>query len=131
MRWGLSLLSFLPQIVIYSISPLLRWSNLHRTADTHKGKFGSIAIFGGAAGMLGAPLLAGRAALKLGAGKVRLGFLADNFPALDLCQPEIMIHAASTPATHPDKTLLVVGPGLGQEEAASISASATVTTTSP
>ena len=91
---------------------------LQRPADSHKGKFGTIAIFGGAEGMLGAPLLAGRAALKLGAGKVRLGFLAENYPVLDPLQPELMLHRASALATYPDKTLLVVGPGLGQSETA-------------
>lgn len=91
---------------------------LRRQADSHKGQFGSIAIFGGDEGMLGAPLLAGRAALKLGAGKVRIGFLADDHPAFDPIQPELMLQSAQILATHPDKTLLVVGPGLGQSEAA-------------
>lgn len=93
-------------------------ARLCRPANSHKGLFGSVAIFGGASGMLGAPLLAARAALKLGAGKVRLGFLADNHPALDLLQPELMLHSAHELLNHADKTLLVIGPGLGQEDAA-------------
>ena len=38
-----------------------------RPRDSHKGKFGTVAVIGGASGMVGAPLLAARAALKLGA----------------------------------------------------------------
>ncbi|SFN27503.1 yjeF C-terminal region, hydroxyethylthiazole kinase-related/yjeF N-terminal region [Formivibrio citricus] len=99
-------------------APPAALQKLQRPADSHKGRFGSVAIFGGADGMLGAPLLAGRAALKLGTGKVRVGFLAENHPAFDPAQPELMLHSAQTLATHPDKTLLVAGPGLGQSEAA-------------
>ncbi len=91
---------------------------LRRTADTHKGRFGTLAIFGGAPGMLGAPLLAGRAALKLGAGKIRLGFLANRFPELDLQQPELMLHPAAELLTMPDNTHCAAGPGFGQDEAA-------------
>ncbi len=91
---------------------------LRRLADTHKGQFGTVAIFGGAPGMLGAPLLAGRAALKFGAGKVRLGFLADDHPAFDPLQPELMLHPAAELETLADTTLLVAGPGLGQSDAA-------------
>src|SRR5690348_12035572 len=46
-----------------------------RPHNFHKGLAGSLAIFGGAAGMTGAALLAGRAALRLGAGRVYLGLL--------------------------------------------------------
>ena len=91
---------------------------LRRRANTHKGQFGTLAIFGGAPGMLGAPLLAGRAALKLGAGKIRLGFLADDHPAFDPLQPELMLHSATELEAIGDATLLVAGPGLGQSPAA-------------
>lgn len=102
--------------LIHAAPPSLQ--KLRRPANSHKGRFGSVAIFGGAEGMLGAPLLAGRAALKLGAGKVRVGFLAERFPAMDPLQPELMLHPAQDLATHSDKTLLVAGPGLGQSDAA-------------
>jgi len=36
-----------------------------RPRDSHKGMFGTVAVIGGASGMVGAPLLAARAALKL------------------------------------------------------------------
>ncbi len=43
-----------------------------RPADGHKGTFGKICIVGGSIGFSGAPVLAGRAALRSGAGLVRV-----------------------------------------------------------
>ena len=62
-----------------------------RPRDSHKGMFGTVTVVGGASGMVGAALLAGRAALKLGAGCVHVGLLADNAPVVDLLQPELML----------------------------------------
>src|SRR5262249_37451917 len=83
----------------------------------HKGQAGSVCILGGAAGMTGAVLLAGRAALMLGSGRVYVGMLAPEAPAIDPLTPELMLR-------HPDEALgmeldaIVVGPGLGQSERA-------------
>ncbi|MFY3885781.1 NAD(P)H-hydrate dehydratase, partial [Achromobacter xylosoxidans] len=44
-----------------------------RGPDTHKGSFGTVGVVGGGRGMEGAALLAARAALKTGAGKVLVG----------------------------------------------------------
>ncbi|MBK9160110.1 MAG: NAD(P)H-hydrate dehydratase [Nitrosomonadales bacterium] len=66
-----------------------------RPRDSHKGMFGTVTVIGGASGMVGAALLAGRAALKLGAGCVHVGLLADNAPAVDPLQPELMLHRAN------------------------------------
>lgn len=65
-----------------------------RPLDSHKGLFGTVAIIGGGNGMTGAALLAGRAALKLGAGCVHLGLRADNAPVVDMQQAELMLHKA-------------------------------------
>jgi ADP-dependent NAD(P)H-hydrate dehydratase / NAD(P)H-hydrate epimerase len=65
-----------------------------RPRDSHKGLFGTVAVIGGTDGMIGAPLLAARAALKLGAGCVHVGLLAENAPGVDLLQPELMLHSA-------------------------------------
>src|SRR5262249_50392723 len=46
-----------------------------RPRNFHKGLAGSVAILGGASGMSGAALLAGRSALRLGAGRVYVGML--------------------------------------------------------
>ena len=61
----------------------------------HKGTFGSAAILGGATGMTGAAILAGRAALKTGAGKVFLALAQHPCPIpYDAAHPELMIHEA-------------------------------------
>ena len=52
-----------------------------RARNVHKGTFGTLGIVGGAHGMVGAPLLAGRAALHAGAGKVWIGFVGDDASA--------------------------------------------------
>jgi hydroxyethylthiazole kinase-like uncharacterized protein yjeF len=84
-----------------------------RPRDSHKGQFGTVAVIGGASGMVGAPLLAARAALKLGAGCVHVGLLATNAPAVDLLQPELMLHPAADALRLPDVDVLAVGCGLG------------------
>jgi ADP-dependent NAD(P)H-hydrate dehydratase / NAD(P)H-hydrate epimerase len=87
-----------------------------RARNFHKGMAGSVAILGGAGGMSGAALLAGRAALKLGAGRVYVGLLEEKV-SLDFHNLELMLR-------HPDDALgqdldaLVVGPGLGEGERA-------------
>jgi hydroxyethylthiazole kinase-like uncharacterized protein yjeF len=88
-----------------------------RPRNTHKGSFGTAGIIGGAPGMTGAVLLAGRAALKLGAGKVRLGLLADS-PGVDPEQPELMLRPAQDLLRMPELTCIACGPGLGQSQAA-------------
>lgn len=98
-----------------------------RPKDSHKGQFGTVSIIGGDTGMIGAALLAGRAALKLGAGCVHVGLLANNAPTVDAQMAELMLHSASkavgrvspsgrnpTSATE----VLVIGCGLGLSPAA-------------
>jgi hydroxyethylthiazole kinase-like uncharacterized protein yjeF len=57
----------------------------------HKGSFGDVIVVGGAAGMSGAVLLAGRAALTAGAGRVYVCALDPGVPALDPLWPELML----------------------------------------
>lgn len=84
-----------------------------RPRDSHKGMFGTVAIIGGAPGMIGAAILAGRAAFKLGAGVVHVGLLADKMPLVDMRMPELMLHPAATALAHSNADVLVVGCGLG------------------
>lgn len=66
-----------------------------RGQDTHKGSFGTVGVVGGGPGMTGAALLAARAALKIGAGKVLVGFAQEAAPlACDPLQPELMLRDA-------------------------------------
>ena len=89
-----------------------------RALDTHKGNFGSVAIVGGDTGMVGAVLLASRAALFCGAGRVYATFLADNAPNVDTCHPEVMLHSAATLTNLTQLNCVVIGTGLGQSKAA-------------
>jgi hydroxyethylthiazole kinase-like uncharacterized protein yjeF len=56
----------------------------------HKGSFGDVAVIGGAEGMGGAPVLAARAALAAGAGRVLLARLDGRSASTDLPWPELM-----------------------------------------
>lgn len=84
-----------------------------RPADSHKGQFGQVAIIGGGSGMVGAALLAGRAALKLGAGSVHIGLLADNAPSVDLQQAELMLHQVQIALQLPKLDVIAIGCGMG------------------
>ena len=95
-----------------ALAAALPESLARRERNVHKGTFGTVAVVGGASGMVGAPILAARAALGLGCGKVWVGFAADDHPAVDWGQPELMLRDAdSVLADGPD--VVVCGPGLG------------------
>jgi hydroxyethylthiazole kinase-like uncharacterized protein yjeF len=83
-----------------------------RNLTSHKGDFGSVGVIGGAPGMTGAALLAGRAALLCGAGRVYAGLL-DERVAVDPAFPELMIVGAEKLPPLPRPACLVIGPGLG------------------
>ena len=89
-----------------------------RQTDAHKGSFGSIAIVGGDAGMVGAVLLAARAALLSGAGRVYAAMLANDAPTVDLTQPEIMLRSVADLNQLKQLNVVVIGPGLGQSKIA-------------
>lgn len=101
----------------HRIQPDLFRSHLRpRHFNTHKGSYGGAGILGGAPGMTGAAILAGRAALKLGAGKVFVGLIDAGVPSLDPVQPELML---KRPDAIPSvATVLAVGPGLGSSDEA-------------
>ncbi len=82
----------------------------------HKGTYGTLAIVGGARGMAGAALLAGRGAIAAGAGKVQVGLLDERAPAVDAGCPELMLRAGRDAFAGCDA--IVVGPGLGRDTAA-------------
>ncbi|MCF8178283.1 MAG: NAD(P)H-hydrate dehydratase [Sulfuritalea sp.] len=85
-----------------------------RAHNSHKGSYGSLAVIGGASGMSGAALLAARAALKLGTGRVFVGLL--HALPVDPVQPELMLRSIDDALTQ--ATSAVVGPGLGVSDAA-------------
>lgn len=89
-----------------------------REVNAHKGTFGSVAIIGGDAGTVGATMLAARAALHSGAGRVYTVMMCKGAPSVDILQPEIMMHTFSEIAALPQLDCVVIGPGLGQSKGA-------------
>ncbi|MDP3249548.1 MAG: NAD(P)H-hydrate dehydratase [Polaromonas sp.] len=89
-----------------------------RARNSHKGSNGNAVLIGGARGMAGAALLAGRAALKVGAGRVYVGMLDHAALPLDPEQPELMIRSPGEILTGDLATCVAIGPGLGQSPAA-------------
>jgi hydroxyethylthiazole kinase-like uncharacterized protein yjeF len=75
---------------------MLRGLSPARRHTQHKGNFGDTFIIGGAPGMGGAALLAGRAALAAGSGRVYLGILAaDDAHPIDPMRPELMVRSVT------------------------------------
>ena len=89
-----------------------------RRHQSHKGTYGNVGIVGGAEGMVGAAVLAARAALCMGSGKVYLGVVAKDVPTFDPLNPEIMIRKAEDLVTDEGLTSLAIGMGLGIDKSA-------------
>lgn len=87
-----------------------------RDFATNKGSFGTLAVVGGDTGMCGAPILAARAALLAGAGKIHVGFLGNDAPPYDAPHPELMLHTAGKLALD---TMSAVAAGCGMGGSAS------------
>lgn len=91
-----------------------------RRRTAHKGLSGHVLVIGGNLGMAGAALLAGRAALRAGAGLVTIATRAEHAAALTAAQPELMVRGIATAdelrelVTRAD--VVALGPGLGQDE---------------
>ena len=83
-----------------------------RVKNSHKGDYGSVAVIGGTDGMIGASILAARAALISGAGRVTLECRAEHAPHVDMVYPEIMF--ATKPVNLEDFDAIVLGCGLGR-----------------
>ena len=87
-----------------------------RRRNSHKGTFGSVCIVGGAEGLVGAAILAGRAAIRLGAGRVVVALVARDPPLVDAGSPELMLRGIDAVDVAHDAWVL--GPGLGTGERA-------------
>jgi len=92
-----------------------------RPKEGHKGSFGRVLVVGGNDGMIGAPVMAGTAALKLGAGLVQIAVPRSILPYALSITPEL-IGLGLGKAAGKDQLLdagekadaIVIGPGLGQ-----------------
>jgi ADP-dependent NAD(P)H-hydrate dehydratase / NAD(P)H-hydrate epimerase len=83
-----------------------------RLHASHKGSYGDVAVIGGAMGMQGAALLAARAALHAGAGRVFVGQLGGGM-GVDPMQPELMFRDVAL--LELDGKTVVCGCGGGDE----------------
>ena len=88
-----------------------------RPPDTHKHQVGSLLLLAGAPGMAGAAIMAARAALRAGAGFVRIASSSANRPVLQGAVPEaVFVDTADRGAlvgATTSSTAVVAGPGLG------------------
>lgn len=97
-----------------------------RSVDGHKGTFGKVLIVGGSVGFSGAPALAGKAALRSGAGLVRVAVPQSVQPIVASLEPcyttiglsedggQLSPKAVMELAKHlPDNDVVAFGPGVG------------------
>lgn len=87
---------------------------VQRRNNSHKGTYGNVGIIGGAVGMVGAAVLAARAALHMGPGKVYAGLIAADATTFDAINPEIMVRRAADVAEDKNITAFAIGMGAGE-----------------
>jgi len=89
-----------------------------RKRNSHKNKFGHVLIIGGDRGMIGAASLAAQTALRSGAGLVTVLVHPECVHDLSAI-PELMVQSWDDIDKKLEQvTVIVIGPGLGQSEAA-------------
>ncbi len=104
-----------------SETPAMEWAlpkdliwPLPRRRNSHKYDYGSVLVVGGDREMTGAAMMAGLAALKAGAGLVRLCVHPQQVGSQLALAPELMCCGWDELEQHlPRASLLLVGPGLG------------------
>jgi NAD(P)H-hydrate epimerase len=88
-----------------------------RPLNSHKGMFGHVVIVGGGQGMPGAAIMAGKAALRAGAGCVSILTTPEHAALIPIHCPELMAHgveqATDARPILEQASCLVIGPGLG------------------
>ncbi|WP_226067337.1 bifunctional ADP-dependent NAD(P)H-hydrate dehydratase/NAD(P)H-hydrate epimerase [Dickeya zeae] len=90
-----------------------------RRPGAHKGDHGRLLIIGGDEGTGGAVFMAGEAALRSGAGLVRVLTHKNYLAALLVARPELMVQELTTDSVKEGvewADVVVIGPGLGQRE---------------
>ena len=90
----------------------------HRAA--HKGEFGHVLVVGGNEGFGGAVRMAGEAAARMGSGLVSLATHRSHAAVIASARPELMCHGVEREEDLKPllerATVVVIGPGLGQDE---------------
>ncbi len=102
----------------YDAQDLTRWLK-PRHATSHKGDHGRLLVVGGDSGTAGAIRMTGEAALRSGAGLVRVLTHPDNLVPILTARPELMVDELT--ADRLQQALewadaIAVGPGLGQRD---------------
>jgi hydroxyethylthiazole kinase-like uncharacterized protein yjeF len=102
----------------FDVQQLADWIKPRRPTS-HKGDNGRLVLIGGDSGTAGAIRMAGEAALRAGAGLVRVLTRAENVAPLLTACPELMVHELTPQSL--DESLewadvVAIGPGLGQQE---------------
>jgi hydroxyethylthiazole kinase-like uncharacterized protein yjeF len=109
-------------------------SDRPRPADSNKGRFGHILVIGGARGKSGAPCMSSVAALRAGAGLVTAAVAQSILPTIASVTPELMtvpllegaqgeissrnLEGALLGPILEKKSVVAIGPGLGEEKEA-------------
>lgn len=100
-------------------SELRQWLPPRRRTG-HKGDHGHVLLVGGNRGLTGAILLAGRAALRAGAGLVTVATRDSHAALLAAAQPDLMVRgvesAADLAVLLERADVVAVGPGLGTDD---------------
>lgn len=117
--------------VIQKMKPFLA----PRKKTAHKGDFGHVLVIGGNKGFGGAAIMASEGALRTGAGLVSLATRPEHVGAVIAERPEIMAHGIEkadelTPLLE-KATVIVLGPGLGQDAWAEALFEATMASNKP
>jgi len=102
----------------YDAQDLTHWLKPRR-ATSHKGDHGRLLVIGGDTGTAGAIRMTGEAALRSGAGLVRVLTHEDNIGPILTARPELMVETLSEKSL--DHALewadiIAIGPGLGQRD---------------
>lgn len=87
-----------------------------RLQHSYKGSHGKILCIGGNQGMPGAIRLSAEAALRSGAGLVKVFCHAENLPVVMAGRPELMVQYRDLKAAIEWADVLVLGPGLGRDQ---------------
>lgn len=90
-----------------------------RAWNAHKGSHGTVIVVAGGPGMGGAARLAGEAALRSGAGLVKVVTYPDHATALAQARPELIVRPGTSPDVLDEMlasgcSCLLIGPGLGR-----------------
>ena len=101
-----------------SVRPLLK----HRPLFSGKRDFGSVMLFAGSAGMMGAAVLAARSCLRCGVGLVTVHSARVGMPVMQVAVPEAIFEPDRNEnyifdmTMHHEHSAVAVGPGLGTNE---------------